>query len=115
MYCVLCIVFFVLWATVSEVKVSYLLSEWTLQQGVCYDKFSPSEGCNRNYTGESGRVRSPGWPGYYPPGKVCDISVVGPEGSSVALFFNAFDIENHRNCQYDHLQVRGRVILIVSE
>ncbi|KAI0233513.1 Cubilin [Lamellibrachia satsuma] len=62
-------------------------------------------GCNRTYTGESGHISSPGWPGNYPVKALCDITVAGPEGSSIALFFNMFNVETHRSCRYDHLQV----------
>ncbi|KAJ8306830.1 hypothetical protein KUTeg_014914, partial [Tegillarca granosa] len=61
--------------------------------------------CNRTYTDWSGQIFSPGWPRHYPVNANCEISISGPTGTFISLYFNTFSIEPHPQCQYDFLQV----------
>jgi hypothetical protein len=61
--------------------------------------------CNRTYTGSSGLILSPGWPNFYPHSVYCEMSVTGPSGTRLSLFFGNMQIENHPNCVYDYLEV----------
>lgn len=63
-------------------------------------------GCNRTYNGNSGQIYSPGWPGNYPVDSYCEMTVISSPGTSLSLYFNSFQIEAHRSCQYDGLLVR---------
>jgi hypothetical protein len=61
--------------------------------------------CNRTYTGLSGQIYSPGWPGRYPQNANCQFRIQAPVGTTVSLYFNTFHIEPHTNCNFDYLQV----------
>ncbi|XP_021357124.1 cubilin-like [Mizuhopecten yessoensis] len=63
--------------------------------------------CNRTYSGYSGQIHSPGWPGNYPSNIYCEIVITGPPNTWLTLYFNAFSIESHRSCRFDYLQVRN--------
>ena len=61
--------------------------------------------CNRNYTGNSGVLTSPGYPGLYPHNVDCLSTVRADVGSTLAFYFNSFSVEPHSNCYYDYLRV----------
>ncbi|XP_053408750.1 cubilin-like isoform X2 [Mercenaria mercenaria] len=63
--------------------------------------------CNRTYTGVSGQIYSPGWPGRYPHNANCQFQIQAASGTTVSLYFNAFHIEPHTDCNYDYLEVRN--------
>ncbi|VDH91181.1 cubilin [Mytilus galloprovincialis] len=63
--------------------------------------------CNRTYNGNSGQIYSPGWPGNYPVDSYCEMTVTSSPGTSLSLYFNSFQIEAHRSCQYDGLLIRN--------
>lgn len=64
-----------------------------------------SSGCSRTFEQEFGYLKSPGWPEVYPHGLDCTILLKAPQGSTISLFFNSFDVESHPSCQYDYLEV----------
>lgn len=67
--------------------------------------FSPD--CNRTYEQEFGYLKSPGWPEIYPTNIDCTTVLKAPQNHSISLFFDAFDLESHSNCQYDFLEVKS--------
>ncbi|XP_059901037.1 cubilin [Gadus macrocephalus] len=64
-------------------------------------------GCSRTYQQAYGYLKSPGWPDVYPHNTDCTVVLMAPQGSSISLFFNSFDIEGHSLCAYDYLEVRN--------
>lgn len=62
--------------------------------------------CGGEIIKEHGHVSSPNYPDYYKPNKECIWKITVPEGFSVALKFQSFEVENHDNCVYDYLEVR---------
>ena len=68
--------------------------------------------CNRTYSGWSGQIYSPGWPGRYPRNAFCQFKIQAPAGTTVSLYFNTFHIEPHVNCNYDYLQVSANNFFI---
>ncbi|XP_033761795.1 cubilin-like [Pecten maximus] len=63
--------------------------------------------CNRTYSGYSGQIHGPGWPGNYPSNIYCEILITGPPNTWITLYFNTFSIESHRSCRFDYLQIRN--------
>ncbi|KAH3692443.1 hypothetical protein DPMN_194284 [Dreissena polymorpha] len=61
--------------------------------------------CNRTYGGNSGQIFSPGWPGRYPINANCSFNLTTPAGTMISLYFNAFQLEPHRSCEYDYLEI----------
>ncbi|KAG7279658.1 hypothetical protein CRUP_025761 [Coryphaenoides rupestris] len=64
------------------------------------DAFMPGNGVSLTY-------QSPGWPDVYPHNMDCTVVLMAPQGSSISLFFNSFDLESHIYCPYDYLEVRN--------
>ena len=62
--------------------------------------------CSKNFTGDSGRITSPGFPGFYSGNMNCNIVVTAPSGSTLALYFTQFSIERHIRCHFDYLKVQ---------
>ncbi|XP_045117385.1 cubilin-like [Portunus trituberculatus] len=61
--------------------------------------------CGNNYTQQSGYMVSPGHPNNYPAFADCDYRIVANRESFVNIQFLSFNVENARNCRYDHLTV----------
>ncbi|KAJ8376962.1 hypothetical protein SKAU_G00075420 [Synaphobranchus kaupii] len=64
-------------------------------------------GCSRVYEQAYGYLRSQGWPGVYPHNMDCTTVLRAPQNSSISLFFDSFEVENHPTCSYDFLEVRN--------
>lgn len=64
--------------------------------------------CQISLSGDSGVIKSPGYPFDYPKNKVCEYTIRTTPGKAIQLVFQDFDIEdnNHFNCQYDHVEIR---------
>ena len=60
-----------------------------------------------NLFGETGYIRSPGFPKFYPPLKDCVWVVNSQEGHQIRFNVTSFDMENHTNCDYDFLELRN--------
>ncbi|NP_001084377.1 tolloid-like protein 2 precursor [Xenopus laevis] len=62
-------------------------------------------GCEQKLLNAEGTISSPNWPEKYPSRKECtwDISVTA--GHRVKLVFTDFEIEQHQECAYDHLEL----------
>ncbi|KAM3968031.1 cubilin [Aphomia sociella] len=64
--------------------------------------------CQHVITGDSGVIKSPGYPFNYPGSKVCEYIIGTVPGKAIQLTFQDFDIEDSRyyDCQYDNIEVR---------
>ncbi|XP_026748193.2 cubilin [Galleria mellonella] len=64
--------------------------------------------CQYSITGDSGVIKSPGYPFNYPGNKVCEYIIETIPGKAIQLTFQDFDIEDNRyyNCQYDNIEIR---------
>lgn len=63
--------------------------------------------CGGDYFTETGEIRSPGWPENYQPSKECIWKISVPHGRQIELNFKSFEIEAHKNCRFDYLEVRN--------
>ncbi|KAJ3611231.1 hypothetical protein NHX12_021247, partial [Muraenolepis orangiensis] len=64
-------------------------------------------GCSRTYQQAYGYLRSPGWPAVYPHEVECEVVLAAPQGSTISLFFDSFDLEHHSDCSFDYVEVRN--------
>lgn len=64
--------------------------------------------CFKTITGDSGIIKTPGYPLSYKKHMVCDYIISTTPGKAIVLTFQDFDIEDNRyyNCQYDHVEIR---------
>ncbi|CAH2083519.1 unnamed protein product [Euphydryas editha] len=64
--------------------------------------------CSKTITGDSGIIKTPGYPLSYKKNMVCDYIISATPGKAIVLTFQDFDIEDNRyyNCQYDHVEIR---------
>uniref|UniRef100_H3ANE1 Tolloid like 1 n=1 Tax=Latimeria chalumnae TaxID=7897 RepID=H3ANE1_LATCH len=61
--------------------------------------------CEHRIHSSSGIITSPNWPDKYPSRKECTWEITAPPGHRVKVSFNEFEIEQHQECAYDHLEV----------
>lgn len=52
--------------------------------------FNPSAPCGGHYSGPSGVILSPGWPGYYKDSLSCEWVIEAEPGSSIKISFDRF-------------------------
>ncbi|XP_059179030.1 cubilin-like isoform X2 [Physella acuta] len=71
--------------------------------------------CHRNYTHSSGRLTSPNYPTPYQHNLNCTYFITSPERTTISLYFNDFNLENHYLCEYDSLQVLNSSSLRVNK
>ncbi|KAG2466898.1 TLL1 protein, partial [Polypterus senegalus] len=80
------------------------------------DKKSCEAACGGLLTKLNGTITTPGWPKEYPPNKNCVWQVVAPTQYRISMqfeffelegneSFTEFEIEQHQECAYDHLEV----------
>ncbi|XP_028042901.1 cubilin homolog [Bombyx mandarina] len=64
--------------------------------------------CHFTITGDSGIIKSPGYPFSYPSNRLCEYVISTSPGKVIQLSFQDFDIEDNHyyNCQYDNLEIR---------
>jgi tolkin protein len=62
--------------------------------------------CGGQISKESGILSSPNYPDNYKPNKECVWKLSVPDGYSVALKFQSFEVESHDHCVYDYVEVR---------
>ncbi|CAK1578705.1 unnamed protein product [Parnassius mnemosyne] len=64
--------------------------------------------CHKTLYGDSGVIKSPGYPFRYPENRVCEYIISTTPGKAIQLTFQDFDIESNRysNCQYDNVEIR---------
>ncbi|XP_026326618.1 cubilin homolog [Hyposmocoma kahamanoa] len=67
--------------------------------------------CQQNIIGDSGVIKSPGYPFTYPENRMCEYVIGTTIGKAIQLTFQDFDIEDNRrfDCQYDSLEIRDGV------
>ncbi|XP_006629277.1 dorsal-ventral patterning tolloid-like protein 1 isoform X2 [Lepisosteus oculatus] len=61
--------------------------------------------CEHKVHSSSGMITSPNWPDKYPSRKECTWEITATPGHRVKISFNEFEIEQHQECAYDHLEV----------
>ncbi|KAM6346195.1 tolloid-like protein 1 isoform 1-T1 [Podargus strigoides] len=61
--------------------------------------------CEQKIHSPNGIITSPNWPDKYPSRKECTWEISATSGQRVKLTFNEFEIEQHQECAYDHLEV----------
>ncbi|NXF95695.1 TLL1 protein, partial [Eubucco bourcierii] len=61
--------------------------------------------CEQKIHSPNGIITSPNWPDKYPSRKECTWEITATPGQRVKLAFNEFEIEQHQECAYDHLEV----------
>uniref|UniRef100_A0A8B9FYP0 Metalloendopeptidase n=1 Tax=Amazona collaria TaxID=241587 RepID=A0A8B9FYP0_9PSIT len=59
-------------------------------------------GCEHKLSGAEGVMSSPNWPDKYPSRKECTWDISATPGHRT---FNEFEIEQHQECAYDHLEI----------
>ncbi|XP_063261858.1 tolloid-like protein 2 isoform X3 [Prinia subflava] len=62
-------------------------------------------GCEHKLSGAEGMMSSPNWPDKYPSRKECTWDISATPGHRVKVIFNEFEIEQHQECAYDHLEM----------
>ncbi|XP_072347970.1 tolloid-like protein 2 isoform X2 [Scyliorhinus torazame] len=62
-------------------------------------------GCEHQISSPEGVIASPNWPDKYPSRKECTWAISATPGHRVKLAFNEFEMEQHQECVYDHLEV----------
>ncbi|XP_069600291.1 tolloid-like protein 1 isoform X1 [Ranitomeya imitator] len=61
--------------------------------------------CEHRIHSPHGVITSPNWPDKYPSRKECTWEISATPGHRVKLRFGEFEIEQHQECAYDHLEV----------
>ncbi|KAF4071592.1 hypothetical protein AMELA_G00275250 [Ameiurus melas] len=60
--------------------------------------------CEHKIHSPTGTISSPNWPDKYPSRKECTWDITATPGHRVKISFNEFEIEQHQECAYDHLE-----------
>uniref|UniRef100_A0A670Y9X6 Metalloendopeptidase n=1 Tax=Pseudonaja textilis TaxID=8673 RepID=A0A670Y9X6_PSETE len=61
--------------------------------------------CEQKIHSPNGIITSPNWPDKYPSRKECSWEISATPGHRVKIVFIEFEIEQHQECAYDHLEV----------
>lgn len=67
--------------------------------------------CSRNFTSNSGVIKSPGFPEKYPNNLDCTFMIFAPKMSEIILEFESFELEPDPTppagvfCRYDRLEI----------
>ncbi|XP_063636066.1 cubilin-like [Cydia splendana] len=63
--------------------------------------------CQHTIIGDSGVIKSPGYPNNYPANRVCEYVIHTVPGKAIQLTFQDFDLEDNRyyNCRYDNVEI----------
>ncbi|XP_031439412.1 neuropilin-1a isoform X2 [Clupea harengus] len=76
-----------------------------------YEIFKTGPECSRNFTSNSGVIKSPGYPEKYPNQLDCTFMIFAPKMSEIVLEFESFELEPDPNppagvhCRYDRLEI----------
>uniref|UniRef100_A0A7N8YI92 Metalloendopeptidase n=1 Tax=Mastacembelus armatus TaxID=205130 RepID=A0A7N8YI92_9TELE len=70
--------------------------------------------CEHKIHSPSGTLSSPNWPDKYPSRKECTWDITATPGHRVKITFNEFEIEQHQECAYDHLEMYLRTSLSLN-
>ncbi|XP_076655704.1 cubilin [Halictus rubicundus] len=66
-----------------------------------------SKVCGGHYVKTNGVIKSPNHPRQYPPGRECVWLIEAPNRHRVVLNVQSFELEPHRNCIFDYLEIRN--------
>ncbi|KAI1280397.1 Cubilin [Halotydeus destructor] len=93
----------------NQLYITFKSDESYAQEGfaVSYLFKNATTACGGHYYAETGVIRSPGWPAHYPVNKLCTWIIHAADGHQVALNFTSFQLEEHSQCSYDHLEIRN--------
>uniref|UniRef100_A0AAX7SDU0 Neuropilin n=1 Tax=Astatotilapia calliptera TaxID=8154 RepID=A0AAX7SDU0_ASTCA len=76
-----------------------------------YEIFKTGPECSRNFTSNSGIIKSPGFPEKYPNNLDCTFMIFAPKMSEIILEFESFELEPDPTpptgvfCRYDRLEI----------
>ncbi|TWW71231.1 Neuropilin-1a [Takifugu flavidus] len=76
-----------------------------------YEIFKTGPECSRNFTSNSGVIKSPGFPEKYPNNLDCTFMIFAPKMSEIILEFESFELEPDQTppagvfCRYDRLEI----------
>ncbi|XP_036377289.1 neuropilin-1a isoform X1 [Megalops cyprinoides] len=76
-----------------------------------YEIFKTGPECSRNFTSNSGVIKSPGFPEKYPNNLDCTFMIFAPKMSEIVLEFESFELEADPTppsgvfCRYDRLEI----------
>uniref|UniRef100_A0A7N6B4B9 Neuropilin n=1 Tax=Anabas testudineus TaxID=64144 RepID=A0A7N6B4B9_ANATE len=76
-----------------------------------YEIFKTGPECSRNFTSNSGVIKSPGFPEKYPNNLDCTFMILAPKMSEIILEFESFELEPDLTppagvfCRYDRLEI----------
>ncbi|XP_021007731.1 tolloid-like protein 2 [Mus caroli] len=62
-------------------------------------------GCAYKISSAEGTLMSPNWPDKYPSRKECTWNISSTAGHRVKITFSEFEVEQHQECAYDHLEL----------
>ncbi|KAB1253784.1 Cubilin [Camelus dromedarius] len=62
--------------------------------------------CGGTLTGTYGSIKSPGYPGKYPPGRDCVWRVITSPDLLITFTFGTLSLEHHDDCSKDYLEIR---------
>ncbi|XP_046744297.1 cubilin [Diprion similis] len=66
-----------------------------------------SKFCGGNYHSLTGVLTSPNYPNRYPARRTCEWIITAPNRHQVVLNVTAFELETHRFCVHDYLEIRN--------
>ena len=79
-----------------------------------YLLYTADPGCGGVLTEDSASIISPNYPNTYPHNAECIWTIQVPEGNIINFEVTDLRIEEHTNCQYDYIEVRGSNHDVVS-
>jgi len=62
--------------------------------------------CGGTYIGQSGTIKSPGFPANYPDGSACEWYMEGPTGHYLTLTYGSLNVQSSPDCSKDYVEVR---------
>lgn len=62
--------------------------------------------CGGNFYTTTGSITSPGWPHDYSENKDCTWIIHAPTGRQIEIDIKTFELEGHRDCNIDFLEIR---------
>ncbi|XP_016093659.1 cubilin [Sinocyclocheilus grahami] len=66
--------------------------------------------CGGELTNTYGDIKSPGYPGNYPPNRDCYWMVNVNPGLLITFAFGTLSLEHHDNCNFDYLEIRDGLL-----